>query len=58
VTKGLLDTIDLFSSLLSIEMSRNRLQHANLGILHSQLFFDLLDNAIPTVKVLKAGSDI
>lgn len=54
ITQGTIDTIELFAPLFSIELSRNRNQYANVGINHSQIFFDLLENRIPTTNVFES----
>ena len=54
ITQGTIDTMELFSSLFSIELSRNRNQYANVGIHHSQTFFELLENCIPTMNAFSS----
>jgi Sugar diacid utilization regulator len=52
-TEGMMDAIEIFAPYISIEMSRNAFYRSNMGLLNCHLFFDLLENNIPTREVFE-----
>jgi len=52
LTKGMMDTVEVISFLLSIVMQRNYLLRSNLGMLTEQFIIDLLENKITTQESL------
>lgn len=52
LTRGMLDTVESISYLVSIELQRNYLLRSNSGIITEQFIIDLLENKITTRNIL------
>ncbi|UWG96618.1 helix-turn-helix domain-containing protein [Dehalobacter sp. DCM] len=53
-SQGILDIMEVMNIYLSIEINKNELINFNHGILHGQLFIDLLERKIDSLQTLKS----